>query len=199
VAIGSPDKAARLGQLKTYARCQVWSGYRADDEIRADIYEAALAEVHDEESATALTSEIIAAAREDLARASDEWPERTSYDRLQEAFADLREQDVVVLEAVNDHWDAAEVLTRLGTESRRPRGIAYFTHPDVWHAVEHGMLELNVWHGDSANVAPGDALLDLVLGILKAHGIESVFDEGRIEASVEWQRRADDRRLPDER
>jgi hypothetical protein len=136
-----------------------------------------------------VTDDFLAAARQELVEASAGWPAQTSFDRLQEAFAELREHDVVVLEAVNDHWDAAEALEKLAAEGRRPRGIAYFTHPDIWHAVQHGMLELNVWHGDSANVAPGDDLLDLVLGALTAHEIPSCFDEGRIEASLEWQRR----------
>ena len=51
------------------------------------------------------------------------------------------------------------------------------------------MLELNVWHGSSANVAPGDALLELVQQTLAARGIASVFDEGRIEVSLAWERR----------
>jgi hypothetical protein len=68
--------------------------------------------------------------------------------------------------------------------------VAWFTAPDVWHAVDHGMLELNVWHGDSANVAPGDPLLDLVVDTLARHGLAAHFDEGRIEISASWHRRA---------
>ena len=51
------------------------------------------------------------------------------------------------------------------------------------------MLELNVWHATSANVAPGDELLALVERTLADHGIASHFDEGRIEVTVAWQRR----------
>jgi uncharacterized protein DUF6891 len=192
MAIGSPDKVVRLGHLSTYARCQVWSGYRSDDEVRADVYDAALAEEGDPERAAAMTDELVAQARHELALASAEWPPTTSYDRLQAAFGELRDRDVVVLEAVEDHWTAAETLDRLGAAGARPRGVAFFTHPDVWHAVEHGMLELNVWHGSTANVAPGDELLDLVLDTLARHGISAVFDEGRIEVSVLWQRRSAD-------
>jgi hypothetical protein len=189
VAIGSPDKAARLGQLSAYARCQVRSGYRADDEVRAEVYDAVLAEERDADRAAAMADELVSTARAELERASEGWPEPTGFERLQAAFADLREQDLVVLEAVNDHWDAAAELERRDEAGALPRGIAYFSHPDVWHAVEHGMLELNVWHSDSANVAPGDALLDLVLAVLRSHDIPAVFDEGRIEVSVSWQRK----------
>lgn len=189
MAIGSPDKAGRVGQLRTFARCQVWSGYRTDAEVRADVYDAALAEERDPDRAEVLTEELLAHARDDLDSASRGWPTPTAFDRLQHAFAELRAADVAVLEAVDDHWAANELLMQARADGRPPRGIAYFTHPDIWHAVEHGMLEINVWHGTTANVAPGDELLDLVLSVLSTHGVLAVFDEGRIEATVPWQRR----------
>jgi hypothetical protein len=191
VAIGSPDKAERLEQLARFARCQIWSGYRSRDEVEAEVYEAARAEQRDPDQARRLAERLIAGAREELAEASARWPATTSFDRLQEAFADLRAHGVVVLEAVTDHWDAAATLERMNEQGARPRGIVYFTDPDVWHAVEHGMLEMNLWHGDSANVAPGDALLDFVVATLEAHGIRAHFDEGRIETTIEWQRRVE--------
>lgn len=189
MAVGSLDKAGRIEQLRTFARCQVWSGYRSDPEVRAEVYDAALAEERDPARAQALTEEVLTVARRDLEVASATWPARSGFDRLQDAFVDLRAADVIVLEAVDDHWSANERLTRDRSAGHAPRGIAYFTHPDIWHAVEHGMLELNLWHGTSANVAPGDELLDLVLATLRRHGIEAIFDEGRIEATVSWQRR----------
>lgn len=189
MAIGSPDRTARLGQLRTFARCQVWSGYRSDADVRAEVYDAARAEERDPARAAALTDEVIEAARQDLDEASRAWPTATAFDRLQDAFADLRARDVLVLEAVDDHWVAHERLAERRACGHPPLGIAYFTHPDIWHAVEHGMLEVNVWHASTANVAPGDPLLDLVLGVLAAHGIAATFDEGRIEATVPWQRR----------
>lgn len=189
MAIGSLDRAGRIEQLRTLARCQVWGGYRSDDEVRADLYDAALAEERDPERAAQLADQLVEAARATLATASAGWTSPTGFDRLQAALARLRASDVVVLEGVDDHWAASAELQALAANGRRPRGIAYFTMPDVWHAVEHGMLEINLWHGDTANVAPGDSLLDLVLQTLQEHGIQAVFDEGRIEASLRWQRR----------
>ena len=61
--------------------------------------------------------------------------------------------------------------------------------PGVWHAVDEGMLEVNVWHGSTANAAPGDELLDHVLGVLEKHGLAAHFDEGRIEVSAHWHKR----------
>ncbi len=139
-----------------------------------------------------MTDELVAAAALDLRSASARWPSPTSFERLQSALDDLQAKDVVVLEAVDDHWTVSATLERLAAKGRRPVGVAYFTLPDVWHAVEHGMLEINVWHGDTANVAPGEPLLDLVLDVLGTHGIESVFDEGRIETSLAWERRPEE-------
>ena len=189
MAIGSLDKAGRLDQLKTLARVQVWAGYQTDDEVRADVLTAVGDEESDPAVAARLTEEYIEQAHADLAAAAQTWPAPTAYDRLQAAFADLRSRDVHVLEACDDHWAANDVLTESAARGESPAGIAYFTHADVWHAVEHGMLELNVWHGTSANVAPGDALLDLVEQTLADHGIASHFDEGRIEVTIAWERR----------
>jgi hypothetical protein len=189
VAIGSPDKAARLAQLGVFATVQVRSGYRSPGEVRAEVFDAVLDEVEEPAEAQRVTDELIGAARESLAAESRNWPDVTSYDRLQAALSELEAADVVVLQACEDHWSANELLEQRAGEGRTPWGIAYFTHPDVWHAIEHGMLELNLWHGSSANVAPGDDLLGFVQRVLAEHGIASVFDEGRIEVSVAWDRR----------
>jgi len=55
------------------------------------------------------------------------------------------------------------------------------------------MLEVNVWHANTANVAPGDALLDLVVEAFAARGLHAHFDEGRVEVSAHWQRRPEQR------
>ncbi len=193
MAIGSPAKAARLDQLRSYARVQVWSGYQRPEDVRREVYDAVLVEVKDADEAAYLTDRYLAEAHVALDQAAAGWPSPSAFDRLQAAFTELRSADVVVLEACEDHWVAHETLERAAAQGRRPRGIVYFAPVDVWHAVEHGMLELNVWHGTSANVAPGDDLLELVQQTLSRHEIESLFDEGRVEVSLAWQRRPRDR------
>jgi hypothetical protein len=189
VAIGSPDKAARVAQLRNYARVQVWSGFRPLSEVRADVLEAVREETPDTDEAERLTDELLADAQDSLAEAAGTWPSVTAFDRLQAAFSELEADGIVVLQACEDHWTANELLQRRTAEGSPVRGVAYFTHSDVWHAVDHGMLEINVWHGSSANVAEGDELLDHVRQTLGRHGIDSLFDEGRIEVTVAWQRR----------
>jgi hypothetical protein len=189
VAIGSPDRAARLDQLRNYARVQVWSGFRPLDEVRADVLEAVLDEVSDRAEAQRLTTEFVEVAEESLAAAMTTWPSVTEFDRLQASLTELEAAGIAVLQACEDHWAAQELLQTLAAAGARPRGIAYFTHTDIWHAVDHGMLEINLWHGDSANFAPGDDLLADVQETLARNGIDSLFDEGRIEVTVAWQRR----------
>jgi Domain of unknown function (DUF6891) len=189
VAIGSPDKAARLEQLRTYAAVQVRSGFRLPAEVRIEVYDAVLDELKNCEAARRLTDELVEEAHRSLERAAQGWPAVTAYDRLQAAFADAEAADIVVLQACEDHWSASELLKQRSRAGRTPWGIAYFTLTDVWHAIEHDMLEVNLWHGSTANVAEGDDLLEFMLRTFGDHGISAVFDEGRIEVSVAWQRR----------
>jgi hypothetical protein len=178
-----------MEQLRTYARVQVRSGFRLPGEVHSDVYDAVLDELRDCQAARQLTEQLVEEARRALERDAETWPEVTGYDRLQAALAEAQAADVVVLQACEDHWSANELLQQRSREGRTPWGIAYFTLSDVWHAIEHDMLEVNLWHGSSANVADGDDLLEFVLRTLGTHAISAVFDEGRIEASVAWQRR----------
>jgi hypothetical protein len=189
MAIGSLGKAGRLDQLRAFAAMQLRAGYRSTDEVRADVYEAVLAEVGDAAEAGRLTDEYLSDADREWRREAVRWPEQTRYGALLAAFDELRSAGVLVLEAVDDHWAANDVLVALEERGESPRGLAYFTHTDVWHAVEHEMLEINLWHGNRANVADSDQLLADVLEVLAAHGLAAHFDEGRIEVTVAWQRR----------
>ena len=91
MAIGSLDKAGRLDQLRTLARVQVWSGYLTDDEVRTDVLAAVSDEESDPATAERLTEEFVEQAHTELAEAAQQWPAQTAYDRLQSAFADLRD------------------------------------------------------------------------------------------------------------
>ncbi|MGH3508221.1 MAG: DUF6891 domain-containing protein [Nocardioidaceae bacterium] len=187
MAIGSPDKTARLEQLRDWTRAQVWSGFRSDDEVRTDVLDAVRAEVKDRAEAERLADEYVADAQARHREAAATWPHRTDVDRFEDAVTELEGAGVVVLQAVEDHWAANDELRNRTEVGLQPRGIAWFTHSDVWHAVEHGMLEVNLWHGDSANVAEGEDLLDFVVETLERHRLPAHFDEGRIEVTMHWQ------------
>ena len=177
-------------QVRDFTRSCVRAGLLTDEQLRAEVREAITVELPDRAaSAEALAREWVDEARERLVGEQEGWPEATDYDRLQTAFSELETLDVAVMQGVEDHWSAKAELTRLDSAGRLPRGVAWFTAPDVWHAVDEGMLEVNVWHGTTANVAQGDDLLDAVLTVFDKHGIPAHFDEGRIEVAAQWQKR----------
>lgn len=179
---------ADLGEVRDFARVLVRAGYLDQPAMAADVGEAAARDAGFRDPAAA-GSELVAAAVEELAVEQSGWPAVTDHDRLVDAFTELRSRGVLVLEHVEDHWTAAAALEAADSRGERPTGVVWFTPPDVWHAVCHGMLELNVWHGDSANVALGDSLLDEVVEVLARHGLSAHFDEGRVEVAARWQRR----------
>ena len=186
--LGANRSVDPVERLHDYARVQRRAGFLDDAALLADVTQIAIEDV-DAEAAQRLAREAVAAAEAAYESDRADWPAVTDYDRLQAAFGELALRDVVVLQAVEDHWTAERLLSERREVGDPVRGVAWFTAPDVWHAVDHGMLELNVWHGSSANVAPGDALLDEVISVLDQNGCSGHFDEGRIEVSAFWQRR----------
>ncbi len=185
-----PGDTEAIDRLRAFARVQVRSGYLSDQSVREEVAEAAREDLaRDAHEAAALAREAVDAEITALVLEQQSWPQTTDVDRLQEAFAELEAAGVLVLPAVEDHWDATGALTRLDEAGESVAGVLFFNHTDVWHAVDHGMLELNLWHGDTANVAVGDDLLRLVLDTLGRHRLSARFDEGRIETTLTWQRR----------
>ena len=174
--------------VREFTRSCVRSGLLSDAEVYDEVLLAIRTELDAADPGT-LARSWIAEFRAELASDEAGWPERTDYDRLQSAFTELTVQDVVVLQGCEDHWTAKALLDERNAAGTPPRGIAWFTPSDVWHAIDEGMLEVNVWHGSTANVAPGDVLLDLVVSVLESHGLPAHFDEGRVEVSAHWQRR----------
>lgn len=182
-------KLTKNDELRSFARVLVrgatYSPERTYDEVVDAVRDAG--EPDAAERARGLVDEASAELRED----QESWPATTDFDRLQAAFRVLEGSGLPVLQAIDDHWTAKGELDRRSHDGESVRGVVWFTAPDVWHAVDHGMLEVNVWHADSANVAEGDALLDEVIAALAAEGLDAHFDEGRIEVMAHWHRRLD--------
>jgi len=128
---------------------------------------------------------LIGEAVMDLDAEAADWPATTDPDRLDAVLTELQAQGLVVVRYTSDHHVARQALEAADA----PKGLVFFTDTDVWHAVDFGMLELKVWHPDTANVAPGEPLLEDVLDLLNRHDLPAVFDEGRIEVTLDWQRR----------
>ena len=172
--------------VREFVRSAVRSGLLTEAQLHDEVVLAISTELTDVPDPSALAHQWIGEFRDELRRDAATWPAITDYDRLQVAFEALEAAGVLVLQGCDDHWAAKAVL-----EQRRdhpPRGVAWFTPPDVWHAIDEGMLEVNVWHPSTANVAPGDGLLDEVVAAFEAQGLSAHFDEGRIEVGAWWQR-----------
>jgi Domain of unknown function (DUF6891) len=179
------DRTAR--ELRGLARVLVRSGYADGAQVRTAVAEAVREDAPNADPVT-LTEELVAQAIAELRLDAAGWPERTDTDRLDDVLAELERRGLLVLRYCSDHHDARRTLE---DASGNDRGIAFFTDTDVWHAVDFGMLELKLWHADTANVAPGDALLDDVLGLLAEHDLPATFDEGRVEITLDWRRRGE--------
>ena len=170
---------------RAWAEDLVRSGLLGADDVLAQV-EAAVAVDHPELAPRETAEAWVAEARASWIADAATWPEVTDHDRLVEAFSALERRGIVVLEGVADHWVARDELRR---RTPQPAGVAWFTPTDVWHAIDAGMLEVNLWHGSTANAAPGDALLDEAIAAFAEAGLDAHFDEGRIEVSARWQRR----------
>lgn len=175
----------RTEETRAWVDVLVRAGFGSAEEVRAQVVEA-LREDHRAADAEATAEAWIAAATDRWRAEAGGWSDRTDHDRLQEAFDALERRGILVLQGCADHWAARDELTG---RDPAPRGIAWFTVPDVWHAVDEGMLEVNLWHGTTANAAPGDELLDTALGVFATAGLSARFDEGRIEVAAYWRRR----------
>jgi hypothetical protein len=186
---GSPSPLAER-HVREFARSCVRAGLLGEQQMYDEVALAVATELPERPTGAGdLAQALVEEFRAELARDARSWPEVTDYDRLQEAFTAIQALGVVVLQGCDDHWAAKAILDQRAAVGDPPRGIAWFTAPDVWHAVDEGMLEVNVWHADTANAAPGDPLLDDVLAVFAAHDLDAHFDEGRIEVSAHWQRR----------
>jgi hypothetical protein len=163
----------------------VRSGLGTPDQVRAQVTEAIAQDLPwCEPERTA--REWIAEAQAAWQREAAAWPEVTDHDRLTRVFESLRSRGLLVLEGVADHWAVRSALDEAGPEVR---GAVWFVPTDVWHAIDEGMLEVNLWHADGANAAEGEELLEEVLAAFADAELPARFDEGRVEVSAFWRRR----------
>ena len=184
-----PSSSLHEQQVREFARGCVRSGLLDEPTLYDEVLLAIRSELPDTADPERLATSWIEECRAELDADQRGWPETTDYDRLQSAFAELQTGGIVVLQGCEDHWAAKRLLEERAATAEPPLGVAWFTQPDVWHAIDEGMLEVNVWHASTANVAPGDPLLDHVVGVLERHGLSAHYDEGRVEVGAHWHRR----------
>lgn len=185
MSLRSRRRARAEAATRVWVRSLVRSGLRPAAEVRAEVLEA-VGHDHPWLDAAAAADDWIAAETEAWHQDAARWGTPTDHDRLQTAFAELARRGFAVLQGCADHWAARAVLDREGSDLR---GVLWFVPQDVWHAIDAGMLEVNLWHPSGANAAEGDALLDEVLAVLGDAGLSGRFDEGRVEVDAFWHRR----------
>jgi hypothetical protein len=178
------ERTAR--ELRGLARVLVRSGYADRAAVTTALTEAVQEDAPAADAAV-VVPKLIAEAAAELRADAETWLAETAPDRLDAVLAELESLGIVVVRYCSDHHDARKALEA----ATDPKGLVFFTDTDVWHAVDFGMLELKVWHPDTANVAPGESLLDDVLALLHERDLPAVFDEGRIEVTVDWQKRVE--------
>jgi hypothetical protein len=176
--------------VRDFSRSGVRAGLLSADELHTEVVAAVHEELPDRaDRADELADSWIEEAREQLREDQHGWPEATDYERLQTAFEELQLLDVDVLQGCAGGGRVERLLAERSTAGAVPRGVAWFTPADVWHAVDEGMLELRLWHGTTTPAVAGDELADDVLGVLEKHGLTAQFEDGRIEVDAHWHKR----------
>jgi hypothetical protein len=173
-----------IEQTGSWVADVVRAGLDEPAEVKRLVADAISAD-HPDLDAESTAAALIVIAMDSWLGDASTWPEVTDHDRLQQVFEALADDGIAVLQGCADHWAARDLLAA----EPSLRGVVWFTPPDVWHALDAGMLEVNLWHGSTANAAPGDQLLDEVLERFSDAGLAAHFDEGRIEVSAFWQRK----------
>lgn len=175
-------------ELRDHARLQVRAGLLSPDEQYDEVRAAVAAEMPHTD-ANILTRAWLAAAQQELDRLAPTWPEVTDFDRLQAAFAECATHGVPVLQGLADRGAA---IGFLADADPAPRGVLWFTPSDVWHAVDAGVLAMDLWHGTGVPVTAGDHLLTAIASCLGRHGLAAQWLGGRMETEAHWQRRRQD-------
>ncbi|MEZ4237123.1 MAG: hypothetical protein R3F59_13405 [Myxococcota bacterium] len=141
----------------------------------------------------ALRAEIREQVTADLdapARREAEWDEETVNDRIDEAFDELWDGEVVALQNVgytpDEAWDDVDDAAAL---LDAPRGAALWLATETERAVDGAGLRILVAGLDRA---PDAELLDEVVGVLRKYGVDAAAT-GPSEVTVapfRWQKRA---------
>lgn len=195
-AVAAADRSARMARMRTvdrveaelrdFARLQVYAGLLDEGARRTAVSDAIRAELPQQATnADVLARAWLARAAADLSADAQRWPTPTDADRLDRALAECEEHHVAVLPGVADQ----QAATRALGEHPGLRGALWFTPQDVWHAIDHGVLELTLWHADGAAVLPDDPLMAAVTACMDRHGIPARAEGGRVQVRCQWQRR----------
>jgi hypothetical protein len=185
-----PDETTAEQHVRDFARSGVRAGLLSAEELHTEVVASVREQLPDRaDRADELADAWLEEAREQLRDEQHGWPEATDYERLQTAFEELQLLDVDVLQGCAGATSVERLLAERDGSGAVPRGVAWFTPADVWHAVDEGLLRVHVWHGTTAPAVEGDELVGDVLGVLEKHGLAARFEDGRLEVDAHWHKR----------
>lgn len=173
----------------------VWSGFYDRDEIVVCLEEDA--EGEGEEFPPGELQRIVDSEIAIKREAEKAWPERTDCDRLDAAFVQLREADIIALQNAGNtqsdgFQDCCDEYQRLGGKQSGIRGFCFYTFQDL----ERGVCGYGIDIGFGA--ADGDAESSLEVGraivrALQDQGFEVEWTETAEQrprlVSIDWKRR----------
>jgi len=182
--------------LHTFIRHQVWGGFADPSEIAEAVIEDYLDPNDSARYPLARVLSMVLSEWKAKARAELSWPERTDWDRLDEAFDELFEHDILALHCAgvtqSDGWgDVLEV----GDEIEREEGLTvkggcFYHQQDVDVAVDgHGLY---LTFGGIAERMEAVAVGELVASEVRRQGLKVTWDgqEGsRIHVAMDWKKR----------
>lgn len=173
----------------------VWSGFYRRDEILRHLSEDA--EGEGEEFAPGELARIVDNELALKREAEKGWPERTDCDRLDEAFAQLRSDNLIALQNAGftqseGFQQCCDEYERLGGESSGVRGFCFYTFQDL----ERGVCGFGLDFGFGSSDGETDPSLEVgqaLVQALRQQGFE-VHWEGTVAqrprlTKMDWKRR----------
>jgi hypothetical protein len=128
---------------------------------------------------------------------SESWPAVTDVDKLEDAFDEMNEHDIIALMAAgytqsDGYEDVCEIYAEV-EERESVRGYCFYHFQDLVRAVEHGTLYLAFGPMDAEREAElGPLVGKEVVQILHKYGLKTEWDgtfDQRILVRLDWKRR----------
>lgn len=172
-------------ELRESARLLIRCGLGEEVELEAEFRALVEAQMPGSDAAI-LARAWWAGARRAWESDADRWPVPADHARWEDALGECRRNDVVVLQGVSS---LSEVRASVEDVGRSVRGVLWVTRDAVWHAIDHGVLEVGLRHGNGAPVEDGDPLSSAVVTVLGRAGLTARCVRGGLHVEMRWQRR----------
>lgn len=121
-----------------------------------------------------------------------QWSHPTDHDRLVAALDECAAHGVVVLLGVKDPSTLKEAVGARIVD-RQPdtalRGVLWASEADVFHAVDHGILDVRLLLPDGTPAAGEDHLTSAVTQCVQRHGLRVRYHRDRVQVALRWQAR----------